>query len=79
MRPSVRRLEEAYAGQVDFHILNVDLISTRDLALRYRVSAIPHIVLLDAEGNVAQHLIGFQSEEALVAAVEQLIEAQNGE
>ncbi|MBN2470963.1 MAG: hypothetical protein JXN59_09575 [Anaerolineae bacterium] len=75
MRPSVRRLEEAYAGLVDFHILNVDLISTRDLALRYGVSAIPHIVLLDAEGAVVRQMVGFQSEETLFAALEALVQS----
>ncbi len=74
MRPSVRRLEAAYARQVDFHILNIDLLSTRDLAQQYGVSAIPHIVLLDAAGNVAQQLIGFQSEADLAAAVAQLVQ-----
>lgn len=73
MRPSVRRLEEDYSGQVDFHILNVDLISTRDLAIQYGVSAIPHIVLLDAEGEVVQELFGYQPEEQLRAVVARLV------
>lgn len=73
MRTSVRRLEEDYSGQVDFHILNVDLISTRDLAMQYGVSAIPHIVLLDAEGEVVQELSGYQPEERLRAALARLV------
>ncbi|NPV67501.1 MAG: hypothetical protein HPY64_10185 [Anaerolineae bacterium] len=73
MRPSVRRLEEDYSGQVDFHILNVDLISTRDLTIQYGVSAIPHIVLLDAEGEVVQELFGYQPEEQLRAVVARLV------
>jgi thioredoxin-like negative regulator of GroEL len=74
MRSSVRRLEETYADRVDFHILNVDLIATRELAQQYRVSAIPMIVLLDADGNLVQQFIGFQSEEQLIAAVEALLQ-----
>ncbi len=73
MRPSVRRLEEDYRGQVDFHILNVDLISTRDLAVRYGVTGIPHIILLDAEGEVVQELFGYQPEERLRAALTRLV------
>ncbi|GAB4575483.1 MAG: hypothetical protein Kow0077_27230 [Anaerolineae bacterium] len=73
MRPSVRRLEAAFADQVDFHILNVDLLSTRDLAMRYQVSSIPNIVLLDGEGNLVQQMVGYQTEEALFEAVERLI------
>lgn len=75
MRPSVRRLEERFAGQVDFHILNIDLLSNRDLAMQYQVSAIPNIVLLDTEGNLVQQMVGFQSEETLIASLERLVEA----
>ncbi len=73
MRPSVRRLEEAYADRVTFDILNVDLLSTRDLAYRYEVSAIPLIVLLDAEGNLVERLVGYQTEEQLQAALDRLV------
>lgn len=75
MRSSVRRLEQTYADQVDFHILNVDLISTRDLAIQYQVSVIPRIVLLDAQGNVVESFIGYQEEDVLIAAVERLVAA----
>jgi thioredoxin-related protein len=73
MRPSVRRLEETYAGRVDFHILDVDLLATRDLAIQYGVSAIPNIVLLDAQGNLVRQMVGYQTEEELIAAVEDLL------
>ena len=73
MRPSVRRLEEAYAGQVEFDVLNVDYLSTRDLAMQYQVQFIPLIVLLDANGNLVARLEGYQSEEQLQAAIESLL------
>jgi len=73
MRPSVRRLEETYADRVTFDILNVDLLSTRDLAYQYEVSAIPLIVLLDAEGSLVERLVGFQTEEQLQAALDRLL------
>ncbi len=73
MRPSVRRLEEAYADRVTFHILNADLLSTRDLAYRYQVSAIPLIVLLDSDGTLVERLVGFQTEEQLQAALDRLL------
>ncbi len=73
----MRRLEETYAEQVDFHILNVDLLSTRELALQYGVSAIPNIVLLDAAGNLVQQMVGYQEENQLIEAVENLLEASN--
>ena len=54
MRPSVGRLEETYQNRVDFHILNIDYLNSRDLANTYRVVGIPMIVLLDVEGEIFQ-------------------------
>ncbi len=79
MRPSVRRLEEQYQDQVDFHLLNVDHLSSRDLALRYQVSAIPNIVLLDAQGNLVGQMVGFQTEAQLRTAIEQLLQVSASE
>ena len=79
MRPSVRRLEEQYQDRVDFHLLNIDHLSSRDLALRYQVSAIPNIVLLDAQGNLVGQMIGFQTEAQLQAAIEQLLQVSTSE
>jgi thiol-disulfide isomerase/thioredoxin len=73
MRPSVRRLEETYDSQIEFDILNVDYLSTRDLAIQYQVQFIPLIVLLDANGNLVERLEGYQTEEQLQAAVERLL------
>ncbi len=73
MRPSVRRLEERYSSQVDFHLLNVDDPSTTALAQRYRVSGIPTIVLLHADGSTATILFGYQDERTLEEAIEALL------
>ncbi len=75
MRASVRRLEETYSDRVDFHILDVDLVSTRDLVLRYGVTSIPHIVLLDARGEVFREYLGYMTAEELSAAIEELLAA----
>lgn len=75
MRPSVRRLEETYSDRVDFHILNVDHPSTTPLANQYHVTGIPMIVLLDANGATVDTMLGYQSEETLIAAVEQLLDS----
>jgi thioredoxin-related protein len=75
MRSSVRRLENTYDDQIDFHILNFDLASSQDLAIKYRVPGIPFIVLLDVEGEVFNTLLGYQTEEQLIEAVEALLDA----
>jgi len=75
MRPSVRRIEEQYQDRIDFHILDVDFPSTHDLSTKYRVSGIPYIVLLDAQGEVVETLLGYQTEQQLIDAVERLLKA----
>jgi thioredoxin-related protein len=76
MRPFVQRVEEFYQGRVDFHVLNVDHLSSRDLMNKYQVTGIPLIVLLDAQGEVFEILLGYQTEDQLFAAVERLLAAQ---
>ncbi len=73
MRPSVRRVEEAYGDRVDFHILNIDDHSTNYLADKYQVRGIPMIVLLDAQGKLVTTLFGYQEEAQLIAAIEALL------
>ncbi len=75
MRSSVRRLEENYQDRIDFHVLNIDQRSTNDLAITYRVTGIPMIVLLDAQGDLFRTLIGYQTEDQLTAAVNDLLAA----
>jgi thioredoxin-related protein len=75
MRPSVRRIEEIYQDRIDFHVLNVDELSSRPLMEQYQVQGIPLIVLLDAEGKVFNTLLGYQTEEQLTAQVEALLKA----
>jgi thioredoxin-related protein len=78
MRSSVGRLEKTYSGQIDFHVLNIDHLSSRDLMTKYHVVGIPMIVLLDAQGEVFRTLVGFQTEEQLIAAVEALLADHTG-
>jgi len=79
MRPSVRRIEELYQGRIDFHALDIDLPSTRDLSRKYNVTGIPYIVLLDAQGEVFEALLGYQSEQQLIDALERLLDADGEE
>jgi thioredoxin-related protein len=69
----VRRLEVQYQDRVDFHVLDIDQPAAHDLAVRYGVAGIPTIVLLDSEGEVFKLLPGDQSEDQLVAAIEELL------
>ena len=79
MRPSVRRIEEQYQDRIDFHILNVDHPSTQPWAKKYHVSGIPMIVLLDAQGDVFDILLGYQDEADLAAALDKLLAAHSAD
>lgn len=61
--------------RVDFHLLNVDHISTRPLAEKYGAVGIPMIVLLDSDGAIFETLFGYQTEEQLGAALAWLVAA----
>lgn len=75
MRSSVRRVEELYQDRVDFHLLNTDDVANQPLAMQYRITGIPTIILLDAQGEVVDMLVGFQTEDQLIAALNRLLES----
>ncbi len=73
MRPSVRWLEENYHDRVDFHWLNFDNLSNAALIERYRVTAVPTVVLLDADGRLVQKYVGYMNKAQLIQIVEALL------
>ena len=73
MRPSVRWLEETYHDRVDFHYLNFDNLANAALIERYRITAVPTVVLLDADGNLVQKYVGYMNKEQLIDIVEALL------
>ena len=73
MRPSVRWLEENYHDRVDFHWLNFDNLSNAALIERYRVTAVPTVVLLDADGRLVQTYVGYMNKAQLIQIVEALL------
>ncbi len=74
MRPSVRWLEEAYHDRVDFHYLNFDDPGNAALIEQYHVSAVPTVVLLDANGELVQEYVGYMDKQDLIEIVEALLE-----
>ncbi len=75
MRPSVRWLEETYHDRIDFHYLNFDNPANAALIERFRVNAVPTVVLLDESGELVQEYVGYMSQEELITIVEALLES----
>ena len=73
MRPSVRWLEEYYHDRIDFHYLNFDDLGNAALIERYRITAVPTVVLLDADGNLVRKYVGYMNKEQLIQIVEGLL------
>lgn len=58
MAPDIKELEQEYAGQVNFVMLNVDNTKWLPELTKYRVDGIPHFVFLGGEGEAIAEAIG---------------------
>ena len=76
MRPSVRWLEENYHDRIDFHYLNFDDLGNAALIEKYRITGVPTVILLDADGNLVQKYVGYMTQDQLVQIVEALLAQQ---
>ena len=61
MKPIVDELEVKYGNEIDFVYLNIDDPSTRDAQEQYNFRYQPHFVLLNADGEVVEQWVGYQS------------------
>ena len=59
MKPAVSKLEKEYGEQIRFERYNVDERDSSAMVKRFRVSAIPVFVTLDANGDqIFKHIGG---------------------
>ncbi len=71
MAPIIEELAGQYEGQVN--IGKCDVEECEDLATEYKVTSIPTIVLLNAQGEVANRLVGLQSKAKLEEEIGKLL------
>ncbi|NMF64326.1 thioredoxin family protein [Brasilonema octagenarum] len=75
MAPDIGKLEQQYAGKVNFVMLNVDNTKWLPEMLKYRVDGIPHFVYLDQKGEAIAQAIGDQPRTILSSNLEALVAA----
>ena len=67
LAPVLEELSEKYAGKVSFYSVDVD--ESPDLAMQYKVSSVPCLVLLK-NGAFADQSVGFRPEPQLSAWID---------
>jgi len=67
LAPTIDKLAKDYAGKVK--VGKVDTDSNREVAMKYRIDAIPTVILFK-DGQVAQKFVGLKPEREFKAALD---------
>ena len=67
LAPVLEDVSEKYAGKVGFYSVDVD--ESPELAVQYRISSVPCLVLLK-NGEFADQIVGFRPEPQLTAWID---------
>lgn len=73
MKPTVRRLEQEFAGKIEVKSLDIDSPANAEAKKKYGFRAQPQFVLVTADGKVVTTRNGMQSYETLKKDIESLL------
>lgn len=73
LAPTIDKLAETYAGQVKVCKLNTD--DNQDIAVRYRISSIPAVLIFKGTAEPAERIVGNRPEAEFVKALTRVLEA----
>ena len=73
MKPTVRRLEQEFAGKIEVKSLDIDSAANAEAQKKYGFRAQPQFVLVTADGKVVTTRNGMQSYETLKKDIESLL------
>lgn len=76
MAPDIGALEQQYAQEINFVMLNVDNPKWLPEVTQFQVDGIPHFVFMDDSGTVLADAIGLQPKPVLAADLDALIQNQ---
>jgi thioredoxin 1 len=71
--PTIDKLATQYAGKVKVGKLNTD--ENEEIAVRYRISGIPQVLIFKGGDPPKDKLVGLQPERALVQAIDRVLGA----
>jgi thioredoxin 1 len=71
--PTVEKLAEQFAGRVKVGKLNID--DNQDLAVKYRITSIPQLLVFKGGDQPKERLVGLQPEATLVKMLNRALEA----
>ena len=61
MQPIVHELETVYGNEIEFVYVDIDDPANRDAMVKYSFRYQPHFILVDANGEVVQEWLGYNS------------------
>lgn len=73
MKPALTRLEKLFGNEVTFWRIDIDNFGSEPLSRKYRVAAIPFMVLLDKDGKKVGSMLGYRAEAQLIVALARLV------
>jgi len=69
----VRGVAGEFGEAVNLRFVDIENPANEDLMMEYNVGPIPHIVILDAQGNVSSEWRGLTSAKRLRRAIEKVL------
>lgn len=79
LKPHVEEAKRQFGDKIDFVSIDIDDPKNRALVEQYNVHAVPNMFFLGQQGQVLDHMVGFQGKDALMKAIGRLSTvAQNG-
>jgi thioredoxin 1 len=71
LAPTINKLATQYAGRLKVGKLNTD--ENEEIAVKYRISGIPQVLLFKGGDEPKEKLVGLQSENALVKVIDRVL------
>ncbi len=79
LKPHVEEAKRQFGDKIDFVSIDIDDPKNHALVEQYGVHAVPNMFFLGQQGQVLDHMVGFQGKDALMKAISRLSTvAQNG-